>query len=292
MSDIRNLKLLVSLSRHKHFSRAAEDCGISQPAFSARIRSIEEEFGLPLVRRGNKFMGFTREGEVMLRWARKILADVEGMRQEIDALNSNLKGKLVVGTIPTALPFAADVSAQLRRDHPNLSIEIQSLSSTQIDIRLNDYSLDAGLTYVEDADPDTIEFLYNETYALIAPESLAPRKRGTATWAEAAQLPLCLLTTNMRNRQFVDEVFGQIDVSPTIVMQTSGFTAALALVASGSAATIAPLRIVDTYFADQSSVRLELVQPSVSHAVGLSIKDQTPVLPAVQALRIAVRNSL
>ncbi len=292
MSDIRNLKLLVSLSRHKHFSRAAEDCGISQPAFSARIRSIEEEFGLPLVRRGNKFMGFTREGEVMLRWARKILADVEGMRQEIDALNSNLKGKLVVGTIPTALPFAADVSAQLRRDHPNLSIEIQSLSSTQIDIRLNDYSLDAGLTYVEDADPDTIEFLYNETYALIAPESLAPRKRGTATWAEAAQLPLCLLTTNMRNRQFVDEVFGQIDVSPTIVMQTSGFTAALALVASGSAATIAPLRIVDTYFADQSSVRLELVQPSVSHAVGLSIKDQTPVLPAVQALRVAVRNSL
>ncbi len=292
MSDIRNLKLLVSLSRHKHFSRAAEDCGISQPAFSARIRSIEEEFGLPLVRRGNKFMGFTREGEVMLRWARKILADVEGMRQEIDALNSNLKGKLVVGTIPTALPFAADVSAQLRRDHPNLSIEIQSLSSTQIDIRLNDYSLDAGLTYVEDADPDTIEFLYNETYALIAPESLAPRKRGTATWAEAAQLPLCLLTTNMRNRQFVDEVFGQIDVSPTVVMQTSGFTAALALVASGSAATIAPLRIVDTYFADQSSVRLELVEPSVSHAVGLSIKDQTPVLPAVQALRVAVRNSL
>lgn len=292
MPDIRNLKLLVSLSHHKHFSRAAEDCGISQPAFSARIRSIEEEFGLPLVRRGNKFMGFTREGEVMLRWARKILADVEGMRQEIDALNSNLKGKLVVGTIPTALPFAADVSAQLRRDHPNLSIEIQSLSSTQIDIRLNDYSLDAGLTYVEDADPDTIEFLYNETYALIAPESLAPRKRGTATWAEAAQLPLCLLTTNMRNRQFVDEVFEQIDVSPTIVMQTSGFTAALALVASGSAATIAPLRIVDTYFADQSSVRLELVEPSVSHAIGLSIKDQTPVLPAVQALRVAVRNSL
>lgn len=292
MSDIRNLRLLVSLSHHKHFSRAAEDCGISQPAFSARIRSIEDEFGLPLVRRGNKFMGFTREGEVMLRWARKILADVEGMRQEIDAVNNNLKGKLVVGTIPTALPFAADVSAQLRRAHPNLSIEIQSLSSTQIDIRLNDYSLDAGLTYVEDADPDTIEFLYNETYALISPAALAPRKSGRATWAEAAQLPLCLLTTNMRNRQFVDEVFEQINVSPTIVMQTSGFTAALALVASGSAATIAPLRVVDTYFADQSSVRLELVEPSISHAVGLSIKDQTPVLPAVQALRVAVRNSL
>ncbi len=87
MADIRDLQLLVSLSRHKHFSRAADDCGISQPAFSARIRKMEEGFALPLVRRGNTFLGFTREGEVVLKWARKVLADVEGMRQEIDALN-------------------------------------------------------------------------------------------------------------------------------------------------------------------------------------------------------------
>ncbi len=120
MADIRDLQLLVSLSRHKHFSRAADDCGISQPAFSARIRKMEEGFALPLVRRGNTFLGFTREGEVVLKWARKLLADVEGMRQEIDALNSNLNGKLAVGVIPTALPFAATVSSQLRRLHPNL----------------------------------------------------------------------------------------------------------------------------------------------------------------------------
>jgi DNA-binding transcriptional LysR family regulator len=285
MTDIRDLQLMVSLSRHKHFSRAADDCGISQPAFSARIRKMEEGFSLPLVRRGNKFMGFTPEGEVLL-------LDMEGMRQEIDALNNNLNGKLALGVIPTALPFAAKVSSQLRRQHPNLSIEIHSLATRQIEIRLNDYSLDAGIMYFEDANPETIEKLYEESYILIAPDDLAPRRSGTATWAEAAKLPLCLLTADMRNRQFLDAVFAEINEVPTVVMEANGFTAVLAQVASGAAATIAPRDVAETFLARGSTVQLSLVDPVATHTVGLSIKDQTPIPPMVQALRRAVQDSL
>lgn len=292
MTDIRDLQLMVALSRHKHFSRAADDCGISQPAFSARIRKMEERFSLPLVRRGNKFMGFTPEGEVVLKWARKLLLDMEGMRQEIDALNNNLNGKLALGVIPTALPFAARVSSQLRRQHPNLSIEIHSLATRQIEIRLNDYSLDAGIMYFEDANPETIEKLYEESYILIAPDDLAPRRSGTATWAEAAKLPLCLLTADMRNRQFLDAVFAEINEVPTVVMEANGFTAVLAQVASGAAATIAPRDVAETFLARGSTVQLSLVDPVATHKVGLSIKDQTPIPPMVQALRRAVQDSL
>ena len=292
MPEIRDLRLLAALAQHRHFSRAADDCGISQPAFSTRIRKLEGGYGIPLVRRGNKFMGFTREGEVVLKWARKLLADVEGMRQEIDALNNNLMGKLVIGVIPTALPFAAKVSTHLRRSHPNLSIEVQSLSTGQIEIRLNDYSLDAGVMYYEDADPATTEILYEESYVLISPRALAPRQEGTVTWAEAAQLPLCLLTRDMRNRQLLDKIFAQVQTAPSVVMEANGFTAALAQVASGSAATIAPRGVAETYFALKSSVNLDLVEPSVSHTVGLCIKDQSPVLPMVRALRVAARASL
>lgn len=214
MSDILDLKLLVSLARHKHFSRAADECGISQPAFSARIRKMEAEFEIPLVRRGNKFLGFTNEGEAVLKWARRLLSDFEGMRQEIGAMRNNLRGKLVVGTVPTALPFAAIVSARLREAHPDLSLELKSLSSKQIEIQLNDYSLDAGLTYVQEADPNHTETLYNENYVLIVPAQIAPRSAGQARWSEAAELPLCLLTPDMRNRQFVDDTFQSIGVEP------------------------------------------------------------------------------
>jgi len=50
--------------------------------------------------------------------------------------------------------------------------------------------------------------------------------------------------------------------------------------------------VAETYFALKSSVNLDLVEPSVSLTVGLCIKDQSPVLPMVRALRVAVRASL
>ena len=292
MPELRDLELLVSLLRHKNFSHAAADCNISQPAFSTRIRKLEEEFKLPLVRRGNSFLGFTREGEVALKWARKLLADAEGMRQEINALRNNLDGKLTLGVIPTAMPFAARVSSQLRRKHPNLSIEIHSQSTRQITRRLNDFSLDAGIMYFDDADPDITVKLYEERYVLIAPQTLASGYKTQVTWAEAAQFPLCLLTPDMRNRQLIDAVFEQVSAVPTVVMEASGFSAVLAQVVSGNAATIAPVSVAETFLALSSTVQFDLVKPVMTHTIGLSIKDQSPVLPMVQALRQAIDASL
>ena len=292
MPELRDLELLVSLSRHKNFSHAAADCNISQPAFSTRIRKLEEEFKLPLVRRGNSFLGFTREGKVALKWARKLLADAEGMRQEINALRNNLDGKLTLGVIPTAMPFAARVSSQLRRKHPNLSIEIHSQSTRQITRRLNDFSLDAGIMYFDDADPDITVKLYEERYVLIAPQTLASGYKTQVTWAEAAQFPLCLLTPDMRNRQLIDAVFEQVSAVPTVVMEASGFSAVLAQVVSGNAATIAPVSVAETFLALSSTVQFDLVKPVMTHTIGLSIKDQSPVLPMVQALRQAIDASL
>jgi len=287
--ELRDLELLVALERHRNFSQAAFACNISQPAFSSRVRKMEERFELPLVRRGNSFLGFTREGYVVLKWARKLLADAEGMRQEIYALNDKLDGKLAMGVIPTAIPFAARVSSQLRRQHPKLSIEIHSLSTRQIALRLNDFSLDAGIIYHEDADCEITEILYEERYVLIVPKSLASGQGASVTWSEAARFPLCLLTPDMRNRQLIDAVFYQLSVVPTVVMEASDFTAVLAQVASGNAATIAPVDLAENFLALSSTVQFELVAPVMTQTIGLSIKDQSPVSPVAQALRKAVK---
>ena len=99
MSDFRDLKLLLALERNKSFSVAAAECNISQPAFSKRISNMEYRFGLPLVRRGNNFIGFTWEGELVLKWARRLLSDAEAMYQEIKAIKNELSGTLVLGVI-------------------------------------------------------------------------------------------------------------------------------------------------------------------------------------------------
>ena len=230
--DIRDLQILIALSQRKHFTQAAADCGISQPAFSARIRALENQLGVPIVRRGNKFLGFTKDGELLLKWARKILTDAEGLRQEIEVSKGALQGTLVLGVVPTALPFAASVSTTLRAQYGELTIQIQSLTSAQIARGLSDYSLDAGITYHDEKEIASLRFepIYEEHYVLLSPMHLAPRKKGSASWAEAASLPLCLLSKDMRFRQIVDHVFERAGVAPEPEMETNAFTAALAQV--------------------------------------------------------------
>lgn len=281
------MELLASLARHRHFARAAEACGISQPAFSARIRNLEIELGVPIVKRGNRFLGFTDEGDTVLTWARRILADAEGLRQEVEAAKGALAGRLAIGAVPTALAYAARVPSLLRAAHPGLSIQIQSLSSIQIHRKLDDLSLDAGVTYLDEDLPShlSVRPLYEERYVLVAQSALVPHAAGSITWREAAGLPLCLLTRDMRNRRILDEVFQEhVGLAPTPVTETNAFTAALAQVADGDAATIAPAILVETVPMAQGAVCLDLVEPTFTTSIGLAIADRDPTPPAVLAL--------
>ncbi len=290
MTDLRDMQLLAALARHQHFARAAEDCGISQSAFSARISNLEIEFGAPIVRRGNRFLGFTAEGEIALKWARRLLADADNMRQEIAAAKGQLVGHLAIGAVPTALTFAARIPALLRERHPDLSIQIHSATSSQIRRGIEDYSLHAGVTYLDGEFPASItkKPLYEERYVLLAPADLAPRKTGKATWREAASLPLCLLTPDMRNRRILDDVFESVGAPASPVMETNAFTAALAQVANGTAATIAPERLADSLPVTSGAVRLELTEPDIAKPIGLVFAEREPTPPAILALADAL----
>jgi DNA-binding transcriptional LysR family regulator len=286
MTDIRNMELLAALARHGHFARAADECGISQPAFSARIRNLELELGAPIVKRGNRFLGFTREGEIALKWAHRMLADADGLIQEIEEAKGALSGRLVIGAVPTTLTFVAKVPATLRAAHPGLTIQIFSQTSSEIRQGLEDFSLDAGVTYLDGALPASSrsEPLYDERYILLAPPALAPRREGHATWREAANLPLCLLTRNMRNRRIIDDAFDAVGTAPQPVMETNAFTAALVQVTSGAAATIVPELLADSLPVAAGAIRLSLIEPVVEKPIGLVTSDREPELPAVRAL--------
>lgn len=287
MIDLRDMELLAALARHEHFARAAEACGISQPAFSSRIRNLEASLGIPLVTRGNRFMGFTSEGKIVLKWAHTLLADADGMRQEIEATKGELSGRLRIGAVPTALAFVADLPMKLRALHPDLTVNILSTSSVLIARGLDDFSLDAGITYLDkDLPPVLCTFpLYEERYVLVVPPEIAPRESGEASWAEAASLPLCLLSSDMRNRRIIDETFSSLDLSPDPVVETNSFTAALAQVATGAVATIVPENLVSSVPIANDAIFLALIDPVFTKNVGFAFANRDPVPPAVLALK-------
>ena len=291
MADLRDMQLIAALARHEHFARAAQECGISQPAFSARIRNLEATLGVPMVKRGNRFLGFTPEGEIVLKWARRLILDADGMEQEVQAAKGALVGRLSIGAVPTALTFAAGVPSKVHLTHPGLAIRLLSRSSSDIIRGIEDFTLDAGITYLDDGALGSLKTvpLYDEQYVLLVPPALAPRQSGTATWLEAAELPLCLLTSNMRNRQIIDEIFASVGAAPRPVMETNAFVAALTQVASGALATIAPALLADSLPIAQGSVRLRLTEPEAARSIGLVMAEREPQPPALRAFADVVR---
>src|SRR5436309_4552415 len=102
---IDKLEYLLALARERNFGKAAEQCGVTQPTFSAGIKQLEATLGVLLVHRKSRFVGFTTEGERVLDWARGIVADSRAMRQELRSLKHGLTGQLRIAAIPTVLPM-------------------------------------------------------------------------------------------------------------------------------------------------------------------------------------------
>ena len=117
---IDKLELLLALAKERHFGRAAEACGVTQPTMSTSLKQLEEILGVMLVQRGSRFQGFTPEGERTLDWARRIVGDTRAMRQEINGLKDKLSGEIKLAAIPTVLGMVAQLTTPFRARHPDV----------------------------------------------------------------------------------------------------------------------------------------------------------------------------
>ena len=108
--DIRQLQYLVALAREKHFTRAAKACNVTQPTLSGRIRQLEQELGVPIVERGQRFHGPDARGRARAQVGEAILDNWTSLQQEIAQLrdtHGHADGAhLSLGVIPSALPMA------------------------------------------------------------------------------------------------------------------------------------------------------------------------------------------
>ncbi|GAA3575166.1 LysR family transcriptional regulator [Nonomuraea rosea] len=233
---LRQLEYLVALARERHFARAAAACHVSQPSLSAAIRKLERELDVPLVRRGQRFAGLTPEGERVVLWAHRILADADALRQDLSRMREGLSGRLRMGAIPTALTAASLLTTPFCERYPHVRVLLTSLSSREIARRLADFEIDMAMTYLDDEEEDYGEVrtspLYEERYLLLTPSDGELADRRVARWAEVAALPLCLLAPEMRNRRILDANFRQAGAVAVPAIETDTVSALFAHVAT------------------------------------------------------------
>jgi DNA-binding transcriptional LysR family regulator len=283
---VKQLVYLLALARERHFGAAAERCHVTQPTLSAAIRQLEEELGVPIVERANRFIGFTPEGERVLDHARRIVADCDAMRQELSEIRQGLSGHLRIGAVPTVLPIMALITGPFAAQHPKVSISVLSMTSIEIQKGLDDFSIEAGITYLDNEPIGNARAaaLYGEEYLLLTPSGGPFADRDSVGWAEAASLPLCLLTPDMQNRRIVDGVFRSVGCQPVPAVETNSIINLCSHVSSGLWSSVLPYALLSLLGLPEGTKALRLTAPAVTHVMGIVIADRDPALPLARAL--------
>ena len=290
---IDKLEFLLALAREQHFGRAAEACGVTQPTLSAGVKQLEDNLGVLLVNRGSRFQGFTPDGERVLEWARRIVGDARVMRQEIQALKHGLTGRLRIAVIPTALAMIASLTTPFHERHPNVRFTIVSKTSTQVLELLDNLEIDAGVTYLDNEPLGRVTTvpLYRETYRLLTTRDAPLGDRDTVTWAEVAQVPLCLLTPDTQSRRIIDRLLRAAGADPQPTLESDSMILLFAHVLTGRWASVMSERLIATLGLTETLRAVPIVEAGVPHTIGLVVPAREPMTPLNAALVAEARRT-
>jgi len=283
---LRHLQYLTALARERHFARAATACGVTQPTLSAGIKQLEEQLGLLVVQRGQRFEGLTAEGERVLAWAQRITADAEGLEQEASRLRQELRGRLRIGVVPTALPAVPILASPLARKYPGVRLTVVADPSVDIQAGLDEFRFEAGITYLDNEPLSRVRSipLYREQYLLVTPAGGPLAGRSRVSWSQAASLPLCLLTPDMQNRRIVSGHFADAGVAVEAALETNSVFTLVALVRSGYWSSVLPYGFLPLLSGMEAVAILPLERPTAAHTVGVVVSDREPLQPTATAL--------
>jgi len=280
MNLLGSLRYLVALDEHRHFGRAAQACHITQPALSNALRAMEKEFGCAIVLRGRNYVGLTPEGQRVLASARRMLHEHESLRQDLDSGLDSPRGALQIGVIPTAIPIAARFAARIQASYPGITPAVLSLSSQEIEARLEGLSLDLGLGYTERLPQIGLSLQvlpqYTEHYFLVrrcAEPGTDQLQFGPAiSWEQAAGLALCLLTPDMHNRTLVDSAFAAVGKVVRPVIETNSIVTLALSVSTGKVCSVMPGALVGAFRNYRELEALPLVGPETLTPVGFMVQ--------------------
>lgn len=155
--QIQQLSYFVAVARTRHFTRAAEVAGVSQPSLSKQIRVLENTLRTPLFVRRRGSVELTSAGEALLPLAERILIDVEAARRTVDEVVGMRRGRVRLGATPSLCAgLLAEALARFHDKHPLIRLEVEEGGSRDLTRALGRGRLDMALLIVPPAgdDPD------------------------------------------------------------------------------------------------------------------------------------------
>ncbi|MFZ5815832.1 MAG: LysR family transcriptional regulator [Bacillota bacterium] len=241
---INELSTFCAVAKHGSMSRAASELHLSQPAVSQRLRALEETYGMPLFRRTNRGVELTAAGEVLSRYAQRILSLDRSLQDEMASLRAAEPRQITIGATSAAGGYALPCTVYLfQQKHPTARIQLVIGKRAEVLQKLEDGLLDLALVEGPDVDPVTEQSpswqstcVSEEELVLITPVSGPLAEKPVYTVEDLVRAPLILREPGASARLVVEQTWqslGRKWSELNIAMELSSVDAVKTSVASG-----------------------------------------------------------
>jgi len=232
--ELYQLRSFAAVAESGHLTRAAEILHISQPALSAQIKALEDEFEVTLFDRTSSGMRLTAAGKRLLPEAEKTLSAAQTLRDQAQAMKGAVTSTVTVGTLsdPEIIRLGAFVSDAMNR-YPLLQVQFHHEVTGAAFEHVRDGRLDASFYYGVLTHPGVTGLTLREmAYRVAAPAAWANRIKN-ADWEEIAGEPWILTPPISTHYQLAQELFQANGVMPTQVVEADNESVISSLVLSG-----------------------------------------------------------
>ncbi|MBW7474602.1 LysR family transcriptional regulator [Paenibacillus oenotherae] len=281
--NISQLETLLTISKTMSFRKAGELLNLTQPAVSAQIKSLEDEFKTVLIDR-NQPVTLTDRGQVFLEHGEQILAIVEELKQKLSDLSQIPQGHIVLGTTASiAIQILPRVLSYFKDQFPMIKTRIHSMPSSQVMTSVENGTVDIGITYLSERNPNVeTSILYYDTYELVvSPEHPMSRLKHT-TVESLKDIPMIMLSPDTLGRRFLDQIFKRYNLQPNIVMELSSSEEVKRMVEINlGAAVVSKLSIVNEVRLGTLN-KIKVNELDLSHPVGVVYKSGRYLNSAMQ----------
>ena len=288
---IKHLRYFEALARHRHFGRAAEDCGISQPALSVQMKALEDMLATPLIERGAKHLRLTSFGETFLDRVRDILQAVDALGDLARASHQPLVGRFRFGIIPTAAPyFLPRFIKCLTQNYPGLDLRPREAVTQKLIEGLLGGSLDTAIVALPMSEPSLHEeALFDEDFVLVRARAEADSPVPSAKLLR--EMRLLLLEEGHCFRDQALSYCSTPSSLPRDLMEGSSLSTLVQMVGAGIGVTLIPEMAVAIETRSASVSVARLASPRPSRTIGMVWRKTNPLAEQLGDIAQMVRQA-
>jgi LysR family transcriptional regulator, hydrogen peroxide-inducible genes activator len=283
--EMHQLRYVVAVARAGNFSRAAEQCHVSQPSLSQQIQKLEEELGERLFDRMKREAKLTAHGEAFLPRALKILEEVDLARREASDARSLLRGRVIVGVLPTIAPYLLPaVLGDFAQRFPSVEIVAQEETTALLLKLANACEIDFAVASrpIQDRRMEVQDLFTEELRLALPPRHSLTRKR-TVRLADLEKEPFIVMKEGHCLGDQVLNFCERRDLKPTISFRTAQLETIQALVHAGAGISLVPAMAARKKRADLPEYR-SLVSPKPERKIVAIWPKQRPLSRAANEL--------